>query len=871
MDGELDGALEANQNRRELLESLFAHVADAIFLIDADGDIIDVNPAACAMLGYIKEELLGIRAWDFVMSASSEEINHLMCGIERDVPVTIQRIFRRRTGEQGTMELRLARLGSPNKDLFVVSCRDLTEQKQLEERLRDLSERRQNEEELQRLNTELSKQTAHLREVNQTLFDSEQRLRLAIETGQIGLWVWNSSDINNSGDWSDRLKEIFGLPLDTVVTHEIFLKCVHPEDRERVDRSVMDALAGANGGEYRAEYRTIDPRDGSEHWVTARGQAFFNSQGLALRFIGTVMDTTERKHAEESMAQLNLELERRIVERTADLERINRALQAEIEERKRAEEALHRSEDYLRLAIDTIPGLVWTSLPDGDIEYLNKRWLEYTGMRQEEATGWGWQAAIHPDDLSGLLKYWKSILTAGEGGEYQARLRRFDGEYRWFLFQGVPFYDEQGKLVKWYGTNTDIEATRASQHLARGQLEALSQTLTALSRESEPEKFLEHILRTIGQQLKAHSIGVWEMNRSTGRTELIANCEDDRLHLATPQESQASQVATPPRDHPVWAEFFRSGEQLVFGEIATEPPRVRLADGPDTSWHDWMGDAVDHPQVRTMMKRLLAAGVVDTLVVPMLVGGKVVGLLSVRFREKRLFASEELELTRALAHQAMLAIQLLRLSRQSRQAAVVAERNRLARDIHDTLAQGFTGVIVQLEAAEDAQTQGLATDAAAHIERARELARESLREARRSVQALRPQALAARNLCAAMGELIAKMTAGTSLHATFRVKGQPPLLPQEWEENLLRIGQEILTNALRHARASNFQARLEFDSRTVRLEFRDDGCGFAPPGKSDGFGLRGIKERIEAMGGELTIQSAPGKGTSTVAVLRLAE
>jgi GAF domain-containing protein len=99
-----------------------------------------------------------------------------------------------------------------------------------------------------------------------------------------------------------------------------------------------------------------------------------------------------------------------------------------------------------------------------------------------------------------------------------------------------------------------------------------------------------------------------------------------------------------------------------------------------------MGDAVDHPQVRAMVKRLVASGVVATLVVPMLVGGKVVGFLSVRFREKHVFASEELELIRALAHQAMLAIQLLRLSRQSLQAAVVAERNRMARDIHDTLA-----------------------------------------------------------------------------------------------------------------------------------------------------------------------------------------
>jgi signal transduction histidine kinase len=121
-----------------------------------------------------------------------------------------------------------------------------------------------------------------------------------------------------------------------------------------------------------------------------------------------------------------------------------------------------------------------------------------------------------------------------------------------------------------------------------------------------------------------------------------------------------------------------------------------------------------------------------------------------------------------------------------------------------------------------------------------------------------------------MAELIAKMTAGTSLLATFNVEGEPPRLPQEWEENILRVGQEVLTNALRHARASNFQARLEFGPQIVRLQFRDDGCGFDPAGRSDGFGLCGIKERIDAMGGQLRIQSKPGKGTSTFIVRPLA-
>ena len=86
-----------------------------------------------------------------------------------------------------------------------------------------------------------------------------------------------------------------------------------------------------------------------------------------------------------------------------------------------------------RLVIDTIPGLVWSALPDGYIDFLNQRWREYTGLTLAQASGWGWQIAIHPDDLPELVNYWRSVLTSGQPGETEARLRRYDGAYRWFL------------------------------------------------------------------------------------------------------------------------------------------------------------------------------------------------------------------------------------------------------------------------------------------------------------------------------------------------------------------------------------------------------------------------------------------------------
>jgi len=125
--------------------------------------------------------------------------------------------------------------------------------------------------------------------------------------------------------------------------------------------------------------------------------------------------------------------------------------------------------DQLRLAIDTIPGLVWTAEPDGYCDFLNQCWLEYTALTLEEAQGWGWQAAVYPDDLATLLEIWRDVLASGQPGETEARLRRFDGQYRWFLFRAVPLRDEHGNVAKWYGTTTDIHDRKWAEALLAGE------------------------------------------------------------------------------------------------------------------------------------------------------------------------------------------------------------------------------------------------------------------------------------------------------------------------------------------------------------------------------------------------------------------
>lgn len=207
------------------------------------------------------------------------------------------------------------------------------------------------------------------------------------------------------------------------------------------------------------------------------------------------------------------------------------------------------------------------------------------------------------------------------------------------------------------------------------------------------------------------------------------------------------------------------------------------------------------------------------------------------------------------------------LDQQERQAAILEERNRMAREIHDTLAQGFTGIFIQLEAAEDA----LATapeEAPSHIARARDLALNSLAEARRSVHALRSQALEGRDLPAALHHLIEQMCDGdTEVTASLTVRGDPYPLGEAAELNLLRIGQEGLTNSLRHGRVSRVRITLTYRTGAVRLKIADNGVGFVvseirqDTGGAGGMGLLGIVERAQGMHGRAAITSQPGKGT----------
>jgi PAS domain S-box-containing protein len=135
-------------------------------------------------------------------------------------------------------------------------------------------------------------------------------------------------------------------------------------------------------------------------------------------------------------------------------------------EAKRSEDALRKSEDRLRLVIDTIPAMAWSVLPDGTVDFLNQRWLDYAGVSLGESLERP-TSVIHPDDTPRVLEKWRAAMTAGEPYEDEMRLRRADGQYRWFLIRTVPLRDEQGNIVKWYGTSTDIEERKQAEDTLR--------------------------------------------------------------------------------------------------------------------------------------------------------------------------------------------------------------------------------------------------------------------------------------------------------------------------------------------------------------------------------------------------------------------
>jgi PAS domain S-box-containing protein len=523
-------------------------------------------------------------------------------------------------------------------------------------------------------------------------------------------------------------------------------------------------------------------------------------------------------------------------------------------QRKLAERARRESEAYLAEAQRLSHTGSWAWAPaTGEIRYWSEETYRVLGFdpdagppRFEKFFG-----RLHPEDQDRVRELFGKAIAERADFEMEYRVVHPNGDVKDIHAVGHPVSGEGGHFVEFVGSVIDIterkrveEALRASEQLARGQVEALAHSLDVLTTAPEPEKFIGQMLGTIGRLLNAHSASLWLFDDSSDALILRSSTSDGGKLVAPDPEHPFIKNPLFWKENAVVQELLFTAGPVVCDDVESDP-RV-------TS--DW-GEHLK----RNGTKRFLA--------VPLVVGGQVRGFIGIRHIDRASYRPEEIELTQALAHQVMLALRLNEFAEQGRRAAVFEERNRMARDIHDTLAQGFTGVIVQLEAAEDAVSCGCRKEADDHLHRAGELARRSLSEARRSVHALRPQALQEHNLWDALKGIIKNTTFGTALHTSFAAQGRLPKLPQPWQENLLHIGQEALTNTLKYAHANNFETRLSYRARKLCLELHDDGDGFKVRDRHDGVGLAGMRERVEQMGGELKINSARGKGTKITVLL----
>ena len=385
--------------------------------------------------------------------------------------------------------------------------------------------------------------------------------------------------------------------------------------------------------------------------------------------------------------------------------------------------------------------------------------------------------------------------------------------------------------------SSEIVQRKRAERLARGQTEALAKSLVVLFAEPDLEKFWGHSLKAMVEELEGTGGALWFPDYDARVLRLHLECVEGRILTAAESVHPAARQSISFEESPMSLDHDKGSRARFYSE----------------------GDPAIPP---AMSKYLRTIGAKSLLSVSMAVGERAIAWMTVRSDEKRLADPDStLGFAEALGQQATLAIEMARLSEQASESAVLAERNRIARDIHDTLAQGFTGVILQLQAAEDALVSGDAAPVKTHISRASELARSALAEARRSVRAVRPKVLETQALPAALDTMVRKMTRDTRIEPKVSVVGQPRPLAEECEDEIIRIVQESLTNTIKHANAQRFEVKVLFEPHRTQLQILDDGKGFDPTLPYDGFGLIGMKERASRIGGELSITSAAGKGS----------
>ncbi|MCJ7828971.1 MAG: histidine kinase, partial [Dehalococcoidia bacterium] len=399
-------------------------------------------------------------------------------------------------------------------------------------------------------------------------------------------------------------------------------------------------------------------------------------------------------------------------------------------------------------------------------------------------------------------------------------------------------FNDMAKALKESYTGLEHKvAERTAQERQRAeQLRTVNEVSRKISSIVKLDELLPYVGNLLRETFHYYNVNIYLFEPSSGTLSLKALClsgQKSIIPVGVPLEVDEESIVG-------WVA--QTGEPILANDVS-EDPRYRTVEAlRDTK---------------------------SELAVPVKMGNNVIGVLDIESTDVDAFGEADLYTAQTLADQLAVAIDNARLYDETRQMAVMEERNRMAREIHDTLAQGFSGIILQLEAGE----QALGSDLPAlqrHLNQARNLARKSLAEARRSVWNLRPQALEQRPLADAIKEEVDRFSQSTGVNVKFNILGDRRDLPPELEAGILRIFQESMANVRKHAKATEVEVNLTFNEAAAELAVRDNGVGFKPKvsgdvdrgkKKRDTFGLISMRERARGLGGTFEVQSQSGKGT----------
>ncbi|MEG4502733.1 PAS domain S-box protein [Microcoleus sp. F6_B4] len=467
----------------------------------------------------------------------------------------------------------------------------------------------------------------------EVLRQSEERFRIAAESASDLIYEW---DIETGivlwfGHVDEHLEyEKGGFPRTRAAWNSI----LHPLDRDRVLAAVERYLseADSSAAPFFQEYRVQCQRGGLLHWID-RGKAVLDKQGNPSKWIGAIGDISDRKQAEEQR---------------------NWALAREQAARREAE----ASEQLYRVLAEAIPQIVWTARADGWVDYYNRRWFEYTGLTVEETQGWGWHLALHPDDAADAVERWKTSVQTGKTYEVEYRFKRAsDGAYRWHLGRALPVRDAEGKILKWFGTCTDIDDRQRSAQTANFRARSLALLSSAsLDYEEALQGLADLAVPGLGDWCCVHLLD------TDGSIRLQAVAHSDPSKVALLWQIDRRLPLDPQGRHGV-AKVLRTGESKLYPEIP-----------------EWVIEAVVPDRELQLVLRSQSQ-VLSAICVPLIARGRTLGSISLLCGESgRRCGEADLVLLEDLARDAAVAIDNARLYREA------AEANRIKDEFLGTLS-----------------------------------------------------------------------------------------------------------------------------------------------------------------------------------------